>query len=95
MKFSRLNKLYGRASLLSFVLFFCASQALLAQSVAFQRAATLRHGINLSGWFASSGDLSTQHVENFTNAADLKTIHEMGFDFVRLGIAPELIERHG
>ena len=71
------------------------SQGLCAQGVTFERAAELQHGINLSGWFASSSDLSTQHFENFTNATDLKAIHAMGFDFVRLGIAPELIERHG
>lgn len=70
-------------------------EALSAQSVAFDRAATLRHGINLSGWFASSHDLTTQHFETFTNASDLKAIHSMGFDFVRLGVSPELIERHG
>ncbi|MGB0125842.1 MAG: cellulase family glycosylhydrolase [Silvibacterium sp.] len=75
--------------------FFGASQALPAQSVAFERAATLQHGINLSGWFASSGDFSAQHLESFTNETDLKTIHAMGFDFVRLGIAPDLVERHG
>jgi aryl-phospho-beta-D-glucosidase BglC (GH1 family) len=63
--------------------------------VAFQRAAMLRHGINLSGWFASSRDLSSQHIASFTNGTDLKTIHAMGFDFVRLGIDPGLIERHG
>lgn len=66
-----------------------------AQNVAFERAATLQHGINLSGWFAGSGDLSTKHFREFTTATDLKTIHEMGFDYVRLGVAPELIERHG
>ena len=75
--------------------FFVASQALQAQGVAFARAATLQHGINLSGWFASSGDFSTQHLESFANETDLKTIRAMGFDFVRLGIAPDLVERHG
>lgn len=84
-----------RLLLFSALLFWMASQALSAQSVAFERAAALQHGINLSGWFASSGDLSAQHFESFTNATDLGTIHAMGFDFVRLGIAPELIERHG
>lgn len=68
--------------------------ALLAQNTAFERAATLKHGINLSGWFAS-GDLSAQHLDSFTNASDLKAIRAMGFDFVRLGISPELVERHG
>lgn len=77
------------------VAFLAVSQALLAQNLAFERAATLQHGINLSGWFASSGDLSMQHFEKYTNASDLKAIHAMGFDFVRLGIDPSLIERHG
>jgi aryl-phospho-beta-D-glucosidase BglC (GH1 family) len=65
-----------------------------AQTTAFDRAASLRHGINLSGWFAGS-DLSPHHLDSFTNAADLKAIHDMGFDFVRLGISPELVARHG
>ncbi|HEX5234200.1 MAG TPA: cellulase family glycosylhydrolase [Silvibacterium sp.] len=73
---------------------FTAFQVSSAQSVAFERAATLQHGINLSGWLDSAG-FPTTHFQNFTNATDLRTIHEMGFDFVRLGVAPELIERHG
>lgn len=87
--------------LCSALLVFGAAQELPAQAgsgqdqVAFQRAAELQHGINLSGWFASSRDLSAQHIATFTTATDLKTIHAMGFDFVRLGIDPGLIERHG
>ena len=65
-----------------------------AQSVAFERARSLQHGINLSGWFAGS-DLSSQHLDTFTNETDLKFIHEMGFDSVRLGIEPSIIARHG
>lgn len=86
----RVRRLVLLAILVSF-----AAEAVPAQSVAFQRAAELQHGINLSGWFASSRDLSIQHFGSFTNATDLKAIHDMGFDFVRLGVAPELIERHG
>ncbi len=78
-----------------FFVFLCVSAFSFAQSAAFDRAASLRHGINLSGWFASSGDLSQQHFETFTNEADLKLIHEMGFDSVRLGVEPSLIVRHG
>ena len=78
-----------------FLVFLCASAFSFAQSPAFDRAASLRHGINLSGWFASSGDLSQQHFDAFTNEADLKLIHEMGFDSVRLGVEPSLIVRHG
>lgn len=76
------------------LVFVVVSQTAVAQSVAFQRAATLRHGINLSGWFDTS-DHSATHFETYTNATDLKTIHAVGFDFVRLGIDPGLIERHG
>jgi endoglucanase len=65
-----------------------------AQSLAFDRARSLQHGINLSGWFAGS-DLSPQHLDTFTNEADLKFIHEVGFDSVRLGIEPAIIARHG
>ncbi len=85
----------SRKVLFSALLFLTAFQVVKAQSVAFERAATLKHGINLSGWFASSRDLSPQHIASYTNATDLKTIHAMGFDFVRLGIEPSLIERHG
>ena len=66
-----------------------------SQNVAFERARNLQHGINLSGWFASSRDLSVQHIASFTSASDLKAVHAMGFDFVRLGIDPSLIEHHG
>ncbi|HZD50064.1 MAG TPA: hypothetical protein VE178_15080 [Silvibacterium sp.] len=66
-----------------------------AQNTAFDRAASLRHGINLSGWFAGSRDLSAQHFDTFTGEADLKLIHDMGFDSVRLGVEPSLIARHG
>ena len=65
------------------------------RNIAFDRAVSLRHGINLSGWFASSGDLSPQHFDSFTGPSDLKLIHNMGFDSVRIGIDPSLIARHG
>lgn len=71
------------------------ASASLAQGIAFDRAGSLRHGINLSGWFASSRDLSQAHFDSFTGEADLKLIHEMGFDSVRLGVEPSLIARHG
>src|SRR5271170_3059303 len=78
-----------------FLVFLFTIPVSFAQTPAFDRAASLRHGINLSGWFASSGDLSQQHFDTFTNEADLKLIHEMGFDSVRLGVEPSLIVRHG
>ena len=80
---------------LSASIFLTNPFAIQAQNIAFQRAATLEHGINLSGWFASSRDLSPQHIATFMNEADFRMIHAMGFDYVRLGIDPVLIERHG
>jgi aryl-phospho-beta-D-glucosidase BglC (GH1 family) len=79
----------------SLLLLFGAAPTMWSQNLAFARAQNLQHGINLSGWFASSQDLSPQHIASFTNASDLKAIHQMGFDFVRLGVDPALIERHG
>jgi endoglucanase len=64
------------------------------QNAAFARVQSLQHGINLSGWFAGP-DLSEKHLESYTNADDLKFIHAMGFDSVRLGIEPSLVARHG
>jgi endoglucanase len=82
-----------RTLFLSAFLSLTITPALLAQNVAFDRAASLQHGINLSGWFAGN-DLSPQHLDSFTNTNDLKAIHAMGFGFVRLGISPDF-ERHG
>src|SRR6185437_17156581 len=78
----------------SLLLMFGVAPMVWSQNVAFERAQNLQHGINLSGWF-DSRDLSPQHIASFTNASDLKAIHAMGFDFVRLGVDPSLIERHG
>jgi endoglucanase len=67
----------------------------LARNPAFDHVSSLQHGINLSGWFAGSDDFSGHHLETFTGPIDLKLIHDMGFDSVRLGIDPSLIARHG
>ncbi|GGG94142.1 glycoside hydrolase family 5 protein [Silvibacterium dinghuense] len=63
-------------------------------ATAFRRAQELKSGINLSNWFAS-GDLSPQHLTTAVSEADLAAIHAMGFDSVRIGVDPSLIERHG
>jgi len=52
------------------------------------RVARLRHGINLSHWFAQSGDYSKAHLESHTTATDIALIKSMGFDHVRLTIEP-------
>ena len=52
------------------------------------RLARLRHGINLSHWFAQSADYSRAHLESHTTAADIALIRKLGFDHVRLTLEP-------
>jgi len=54
------------------------------------RAARLRHGINLSHWFAQAGnnDYSRTHLETHTTAKDIALIKSLGFDHVRFTIEP-------
>jgi endoglucanase len=52
------------------------------------RLARLRHGINLSHWFAQSADYSKSHLESHTTAEDIALIRTIGFDHVRLTIEP-------
>jgi len=52
------------------------------------RLARLRHGINLSHWFAQSADYSRSHLESQTTAEDIALIKSIGFDHVRLTIEP-------
>lgn len=56
--------------------------------VAASRLARLRRGINLSHWFAQSGDYSKAHLESHTTAEDIALIKSLGFDHVRLTIEP-------
>lgn len=57
-----------------------------ANSIAFQRARYLQHGINTSEWFAQANDYSAQRLETFTTAQDIALIEQMGFDHCRLSI---------
>ncbi|MGC2619203.1 MAG: hypothetical protein WA414_09205, partial [Acidobacteriaceae bacterium] len=62
-------------ALLSFLLaaFLLALHTASAQdqnSLAFQRAQHLQHGINTSMWFAQSDDYSTQRLETYTTPKD-------------------------
>jgi endoglucanase len=52
------------------------------------RLARLRHGINLSHWFAQSADYSPAHLESHTTAEDFALIKGIGFDHVRLTLDP-------
>jgi endoglucanase len=76
---------------------FCLSSALAAQSVPaaaapVPRLAHLRHGINLSEWFAQVYDpkgYTKEHFESWTTATDIALIKSTGFDHVRLSVNPQ------
>jgi aryl-phospho-beta-D-glucosidase BglC (GH1 family) len=61
-------------------------------SVPASRLAHLRHGINLSEWFAQVYDprgYTKEHFETWTTSADIALIKSAGFDHVRLSVNPE------
>jgi endoglucanase len=71
---------------------FSSAQA--NSSLAERRAAHLRHGINLSEWFAQVYDpkgYTKEHFENWTSASDIALIKSMGFDHVRLSAGVEVV----
>src|ERR1700757_4150870 len=66
-------------------------------SLAKRRAAHLRHGINLSEWFAQVYDpkgYTKEHLVGWVTADDIALIKSMGFDHVRLSVNPEPMMRH-
>src|SRR5258706_1083556 len=66
-----------------------AAEYLSVQSeVRASRLARLRHGINLSHWFAQSADYSRAHLESHTTVGDIALIRKIGFDHVRLTLEP-------
>jgi aryl-phospho-beta-D-glucosidase BglC (GH1 family) len=89
-------------ALLTVVLFLALSRGTFAQSpqpagVPAQRLANLRHGINLSEWFAQVYDpmgYKKEHFQAWTTTQDVALIKAMGFDHVRLSVNPEPMFRH-
>ena len=85
-----------------FASFSFAAQLSFAQSsmdanVAQRRAARLRHGINLSEWFAQVYDqkgYTKEHFETWNTGQDIGLIKAMGFDHVRLSVNPQPMFRH-
>jgi endoglucanase len=68
-----------------------------SSSLARRRAAHLRHGINLSEWFAQVYDpkgYSKEHLETWVTADDIALVKSMGFDHVRLSVNPAPMMRH-
>jgi aryl-phospho-beta-D-glucosidase BglC (GH1 family) len=54
--------------------------------LAIQRAQHLRRGINTSDWFAQSSDYSVQRLRTFTTPDDIRLIHQLGFDHIRISV---------
>jgi endoglucanase len=67
------------------------AQNLPLTSVPSSRLAHLRHGVNLTGWFAQVYDpkgYTKEHFQNWVTTPDLALIKSAGFDHVRLGVNP-------
>jgi len=68
-----------------------AGDASAGVALAKARALRLRHGINLSEWFAQVYDAkgyTKEHFETWTTGADIALIKQIGFDHVRLSVNP-------
>jgi endoglucanase len=64
------------------------SSGSLQGEIAQSRLARLRHGINLSHWFAQAGDYSKSRLESQITAEDIALIKSTGFDHVRFTLEP-------
>ena len=62
------------------------SVSMMAQAPAFRRLGHLKHGINLSEWFAQSTDYSAQRLRAYTTLNDIDRVKKMGFDHIRISI---------
>src|SRR5260221_4222436 len=77
-----------------------STSSLLAQAapLANRRPETLRHGINLSHWFAQAGDpknYTKEHFDTYDTAQDIALIKAMGFDHVRFTLNCDPMFRRG
>jgi len=73
-------------------------QSTLESGIAQRHAQHLRHGINLSEWFAQVYDqkgYTKEHFEAWNTAQDIALIKGMGFDHVRLSVNPQPMFEHG
>jgi endoglucanase len=78
------------------ILFSAVSLAQTApgSSVPAVRLAHIRHGVNLSSWFAQVYDprgYTKEHLQTWTTASDIALIKSAGFDHVRLSVNPQPI----
>lgn len=70
----------------------CLAQTAQDSGLAQRRAGHLRHGINLSEWFAQVYDqkgYTKEHFETWTTAQDIALVKAMNFDHARLSVNPQ------
>jgi aryl-phospho-beta-D-glucosidase BglC (GH1 family) len=75
-----------------FLAYICAAQTAPPSAVPAGRLAHIRHGINLSEWFAQVWDpkgYTKEHFQTWTTSADIALIKSAGFDHVRLSVNPQ------
>ena len=78
--------------LISMSITLVSAQTATSSSVPAARLAHIRHGINLSAWFAQVYDpkgYTKEHFQNWTTSADIALIKSAGFDHVRLSVNPQ------
>jgi endoglucanase len=64
-----------------------------AKGIAFERAAHLERGVNLSSFYAQTREISQARLDGYMSVADMQALKAEGFDHVRLSINPELLVR--
>lgn len=60
------------------------------EPLAQKRMQHLQRGINLSSWFAQSGNYSIPQLRVYTTPADIDHIKQLGFDHIRIPIDPAI-----
>ena len=72
------------------LLFLLTAPLFSQDTIAFRRAAHLRHGINTSEWFAQSpGRYTADRLASYTDVNDIHLIKQLGFDHIRLSVDPQ------
>lgn len=84
--------IHSRFALLLLLASTTLAQTAPQSSVPASRLAHLRHGINLSEWFAQVYDprgYTKEHFQTWTTSSDVALIKSLGFDHVRLSVNPQ------
>jgi len=83
---------FGKSIAAVLLLSYLSLSQSVPSSVAPAHLAHIRHGINLSGWFAQVYDskgYTKEHLQTWETSADIALIKSAGFDHVRLSVNPQ------